>query len=979
MAAAAPSRRATAGLAVFVIALLACLAALFDRTWRFGEVFSPADAVFTAYPWAYDTARPIPSNLTRTDEAYFHQPLMETHWARLRRGDFPEWDPTVLSGTPAFFQGLNTGMAFNPLSLPFYLFPADVAVTIYAPLRLLVAGLGMWLYLRHRRASRAAAAAGAFAFAFNGAFIVWLSAPMPTVALWLPWILLAIDHAAARPGWRTAAWLALPVGCMLLGAYLPTSLVVFAAIGAYGIAACASRAMRPSSGSLPVSPGGGPHGSTAAAPRVALRSALALGLGVVGGLLLAAVGLVPMLSTLRGSPAAARSVSASTLPWHNLATLALPDFWGTPLAQNWWFAGAGNYPEFVTYLGVATMMLAAGGLVAAARARDARSLSLAVVALLGGLAMYGVPPATWLGLLPGFRQMNPYRWNVAIACATAVLAARGVDALRAREWSPDARASSPWWALGAMALLGGALAAIAGVVLWLRLDDIRRLALQSFERRQIVIFAATAGATLAVGAWLAWRSARVRRDTHASAAGTGAARTGVPGDTPIAATSWTSTLPACALAAIVAADLLRFAHGFNTTLPRDRYYPEVAGIAQARAAAAGGRVAPVARGAEFVQGHVWSLFGIDVVTGFDFFGDARYQRFMDQVAGRPGQGARWDYVGLEAADLRLLGLLNVTAVVTPPLCGETAGVGYSTVGELTDGRRVSQAFEIGVEGFRAIDVLTATYRRANRGTVTLTLRGPGGGIVATKTVMATDVPETAWLRLEFPPQPHRPGAWRLDLEAHGASEGHAVTLWATAEPVAGTAALTIDGAPDPRALWYRAFAADPARVPGGTLVWSGDLNVYRNDSALPRAFFVSRADVVPIEAHLAQIAASSFDLRQQALLARPLGIAPTAAARVRSIDASRPDERRVEVEAPEGGVLVFAERHASGWSADVDGVSTPVVPADHLLLAIGVPAHARTVRLVYDTPGSTVAVCLSSLALAGIALALSLCGRGHRW
>jgi hypothetical protein len=889
-------------------------------------------------------------------------------------------------------------------------------------------------------------------FGLNGAFLVWLSAPMPTVALWLPWILIAIDRTLEHGRPRDGALLALAVGGMLLGAYLPTSLVVLATCGTYGAVRSAIGDWRsvshgdragwwgPPGGAqaearaLPETDGAGTAAQPASAwrrspvgPTRALRTAGLLLAGTLVGLVLASVGLVPMLATLRDSPAAGRSVFGSTLPWQNLATFALPDFWGTPLAQTWWYPGTGNYPEFVTYLGIVTIALAGAGLVAALAMRDAASLTLAAVGLVGLGAMYGLAPATWLGIVPGFRQMNPYRWNVALACAMSVLAAGGLDALRglgrrdrrdaqaearalppsgvaptapaqdaqaeARALSPDgaptarpadasaldasaldaraldARAGKwdvhPFWALAGVLATLALLATISGLVVRLHLDDIRRLSLQPFERAQILRFALIAGAALVLSAATAWMAA-TRRGTAQSSR-------------PSA-----SQAPALLLVALVAADLIAFGHGFNPTLSRDRYYPATPGLERTRALAEGGRVAPVAPPAQFVHGHVWSMFGLEVVSGFDFFGDVAYQRFLDRAADREPLLARWDFVGLERANARLLGLLNVTTIVTPPECAATHGAGYSTVGELTDGRRLTQEFAAEVEGLRGIDVLTAAYGRVNQGTLTLTLRAPGptpigdgadshgpGEIVATRGVDAADVPENGWLRLEFAPQPRRVGVYRLDIEARGAPPGRAATLWATAAPVEHGATLTIDGARDPRAIWYRAFAADPARVPGATLLWSGDLNIYRNDAALPRAWFASTVDVLPAERHLDELARPSFDLRSRAVLAGPLpGATPSTTARVTSVGTPVTDQRLITVEAPDGGVLVVSERFANGWTAEVDGRRTSLVRANAVLLALAVPAGAHTVVLTFASPTFWPSLALSAVALAGITLAL---------
>jgi hypothetical protein len=147
----APRRRlglVRAPLVPLLVLMLAALLGLFDREWRQGAIFSPADLVFEFYPWAYDAPRTSAANPTRSDEAFYHQPLMATHFARLRDGQLPDYDDTRLSGVPAFFQGLDLGRAFSPFSLPFYLLPSADAVNWYGPLRLLVAAIAMWLFLR---------------------------------------------------------------------------------------------------------------------------------------------------------------------------------------------------------------------------------------------------------------------------------------------------------------------------------------------------------------------------------------------------------------------------------------------------------------------------------------------------------------------------------------------------------------------------------------------------------------------------------------------------------------------------------------------------------------------------------------------------------------------------------------------------------------------------------------------------------------
>src|SRR4029077_13000617 len=128
-----------------------------------------------------------------------------------------------------------------------------------------------------------------------------------------------------------------------------------------------------------------------------------LAAGGLLGLCVGAVALWPMLAALRGSPAISRVMSSEGAPWANLATLALPDFWGSPVRGNWWHPDAtANYPEHVAYFGIVVVLLASLSIVV----RLSRELSLTrwTFVALTGIALtraYGGIPGRWLVLLPG--------------------------------------------------------------------------------------------------------------------------------------------------------------------------------------------------------------------------------------------------------------------------------------------------------------------------------------------------------------------------------------------------------------------------------------------------------------------------------------------------------------------------------------------------------------------------------------------------
>ncbi|HTV03282.1 MAG TPA: hypothetical protein VMF13_22220, partial [Luteitalea sp.] len=852
-------------LVVMVIALLG----LFEKEWRRGEVFSPADLVFDFYPWSYDAPRETAVNPTRSDEAFYHQPLMASHFARLRDGEFPDYDDTRLAGVPGFFQGLDVGRAFSPFSLPFYLLPAADAVNWYGPLRLLVAAVAMWLFLRELGVHPVAAAVGGIAFGLNGHFLTWLSAPMPTVAAWLPLVLRQVRRCVRSAGWLDVAGLAVALGVLFLGSYMATTLVCLFAAGVYGLV------------ELWIARRDAVDGTAAVVP--VPRALTALAAGGVLGLCIGAVALVPMLASLRDSPAGVRVVSPEGAPWPNLATLALPDFWGSPVRGNWWHPDASaNYPEHIAYLGVVVALLAGLGLAA----RLPRSLSLvrwcfAVVTLIGLTRAYGGYPGRWLLVLPGQAQSNPFRWYALAACGVAVLAGLGLHALLTE---PDRRRRL--WQLAGPVAIGIVLAAVSAAALATFLPDIRARNLQGFERLQLLRFALLATATLICLVACAWSGSRRVR--------TGAG---------------------LILAALVAVDLVQAHRRFNPSVPRDRYYPLTPSLEWLQAQSADARIAPVDGASELVEGHVWSLFGLSAVTGFDFHGDRDYQAYMRiaqmprpdlPAAAPPG----WTYVGLQrdSLDLRMLGVLGARYVVTAPVDAAPRTGGYVPLGPLGNDQAVVFTVPVRSGGLRGIDLLTATYGRVNAGYWVWSVADEAGRVFAEGRVVQAELPNNQWWRLTWPPIEDSAGRRiTLTVRSEGTRPGEGATFWATGSPSPLGTTLAIDGQSDARSLWFRTFADAPARFGEATLVHARDLNVYRNPHARPRAWFVERVNLGHRDQHASAMHTRAFDPAREAWLEEHPAQAPTTTARVTSISLSD-DQRTIGVEAPEGGLLIVGER-----------------------------------------------------------------------
>jgi hypothetical protein len=157
-------------------------------------------------------------------------------WSEARRqihaGQFPLWNDKVAGGgsflplsstifTPAF-------VIFAAAPNPAYGFWAGVVFN------LAVAGLGMHLLLR-RRFGWLAAVAGALTFELCGFNAAWLYWPHVLTLVWAPWLFLAVDACAEKPGAGRALGIACASALVLLGGFPFLSLLIYEAAALYAL------------------------------------------------------------------------------------------------------------------------------------------------------------------------------------------------------------------------------------------------------------------------------------------------------------------------------------------------------------------------------------------------------------------------------------------------------------------------------------------------------------------------------------------------------------------------------------------------------------------------------------------------------------------------------------------------------------------------------------------------------------------------
>ena len=145
-------------------------------------------------------------------------------------------------------------------------------------------------------------------------------------------------------------------------------------------------------------------------------------------------------------------------------------------------------------------------------------------------------------------------------------------------------------------------------------------------------------------------------------------------------------------------------------------------------------------------------------------------------------------------------------------------------------------------------------------------------------------------------------------------------------------------------------------LPGIAIVESSDggYHLYRRDTCLPRATFLTAVVVLPeAEDRRVKLSDRSHDPSQTVILEDLEAPMPAAAqatdAQVEILEHA--DELvRIRVQCASEGYLRLADPFDAGWTATVDGTSATIYQADHYLRAVHLGPGEHTVEFRYDSP-----------------------------
>jgi len=396
--------------AVAVIALTLLPFVIFAHALWPGRVLSPADILMTFPPWASLAPGLLAANPLQSDVAFMFDPWLIYAGRAVASGHFPLWNPYAFAGAP-FFANPQTALLF-PLTWLAYVLPATLAITLIMVLKLSVAGVGLYAFLRLLAVRPLISAVGAVSFMLNGALVMWLGWAVGSAMAMLPWLFAASEWLRQRGGRRAIAALALAVAVSIFAGYPQITAVALLVTGAWALVR-APATRRPWS----------------------FLGAWASG-AVIGGAL-AAVQILPFLEYLGESAVyayRAQWMPVMAAPPRSALALLMPGYFGSATGRDYW--GYFNPNEIAATVGVVPWVALPAAIVGAWRGPGTRFfLGLALVA---AVLCYDTPGVTgWLGALPPFSFVITFRMVVFFAFALSVLAALGLEALATA--SPEVR------------------------------------------------------------------------------------------------------------------------------------------------------------------------------------------------------------------------------------------------------------------------------------------------------------------------------------------------------------------------------------------------------------------------------------------------------------------------------------------------------------------------------------------------------------
>jgi hypothetical protein len=377
------------------------------------------------------------------------QQLPWHHWAQdeWAAGRFPAWSSGPAGGMP--LHASSQAAVLYPLHLLWALLPVGAGLGVIMALKLWLAGLGMWFFLRALDLHPAAAGLSALSFMFSTSLVNWLPWQLSGLILLLPWLLWAVYAWWTRDSRPALLGVATLVGFMVLGGHAETLFIMGLTTAGWTLAL-----MLVSGGTW----------------QSRLLRLAGTSLAVALGFLLGMVQLLPFLDavSLTHQFAARQAQDVATASTFKLRPEFLLD-WLVPRSQGYQpdlvLPRSFGFTEGNGYVGLVPIVGLGLALIAAFRRRLRLSLALPwlCIGVFALLVAYDGTVGPFIRALPGFAQSINVRWVMVVGFAIIMLGAFGWDWLARAALSPKADGEGAWRRLALVEAV--TLVALGGVVM----------------------------------------------------------------------------------------------------------------------------------------------------------------------------------------------------------------------------------------------------------------------------------------------------------------------------------------------------------------------------------------------------------------------------------------------------------------------------------------------------------------------------------
>lgn len=314
--------------------------------WKYffqGLIPIPADVVIGAYfpwlnqKWGFVVGVPV-KNAVMSDVVSLLYPWRLLAIDLFKSGQMPFWDSTSFLGT-SLIGNFQAGI-FNPFNLLFSLpLSFNTIWGLQVVIQPFLAMVCMYLMLRNWRISKVPSIFGAVSYAFSAQILVWIEYNTLSFALAVfPIFILVLDKFLETGKAYRLAGISLIIAYVIFVGY-PQHLYYFTLFGLIYVLFLSHRKNGYSS---------------------LFKNGFLLMIFIGWGFMLGAISLLPGLEALSFSikslDTSATQNSVLFLPWQNLMTAFIPDFFGNPATNNYF--GVGYYESLIFYTSIAVMPFA---------------------------------------------------------------------------------------------------------------------------------------------------------------------------------------------------------------------------------------------------------------------------------------------------------------------------------------------------------------------------------------------------------------------------------------------------------------------------------------------------------------------------------------------------------------------------------------------------------------------------------------------